>query len=122
MIIVLLRHKKGYTNTILNRSRYIPHCGEVLRKYEKFINSPIQGSAADIIKKAMIEIYREIENQNDIKLLLQVHDELIFEVQESKLELYYPRIKKIMENVFKLKVPLVVEVQYGKNWGQLKNI
>ena len=86
------------------------------------INSPIQGSAADIIKKAMIEIYREIENQNDIKLLLQVHDELIFEVQESKLELYYPRIKKIMENVFKLKVPLVVEVQYGKNWGQLKNI
>ena len=70
----------------------------------------------------MIEIYREIENQNDIKLLLQVHDELIFEVQESKLELYYPRIKKIMENVFKLKVPLVVEVQYGKNWGQLKNI
>ncbi len=119
--------KKGYTNTILNRSRYIPdiNSSEVLKRKaaeRMAINSPIQGSAADIIKKAMIEIYQEIENQNDIKLLLQVHDELIFEVQESKLELYYPRIKKIMENVFKLKVPLVVEVQYGKNWGQLKNI
>lgn len=86
------------------------------------INSPIQGSAADIIKMAMIKISTELKNQTDIKMLLQVHDELIFEVENDRTNYYYQKIKKIMENIIKLKVPLLIEARTGKNWGEMENI
>ena len=124
---IALVEKRGYTKTILGRSRNIPdiNSSEILKRKaaeRMATNSPIQGSAADIIKKAMVEIHQVIKNEADIKLVLQVHDELIFEISQSQLKKYHEIIKKIMENVVKLKVPLVVEAQYGKNWGQLKDI
>lgn len=85
------------------------------------INSPIQGGAADIIKLAMIEVYRLIKNDSEnIKLLLQVHDELIFEIKEDKLDYYLEKIKKAVTEVVELRVPLEVGVSWANNWGDLK--
>jgi DNA polymerase-1 len=78
---------------------------------------PIQGSAADLIKKAMLKIASNLKGQ--AKMLLQVHDELIFEVQENYLAEVSPIIIDCMQNVTKLKVPLIVNIGSGKNWGEL---
>ena len=87
------------------------------------INAPIQGSAADIIKLAMIKIHNEIKINNiDAKMLLQVHDELIFEVENKKREELVNQVKDIMENVHlkykNFSVPLTVDFGFGNNWGQ----
>lgn len=118
----------NYTETMFGRRRFISeiNSNEIMKKKaaeRMAINSPIQGSAADIIKIAMIEIYNKIiKKESDIKMLLQVHDELIFEVTESKVDYYCHKIKEIMENVSTLKVPLLVEISKGKNWGQMKKV
>ena len=116
---------KGYTETITGRRRYVPE----LRNTNKLIqqsgqriavNSPIQGSAADIVKKAMIDVNEEIKKQKlPVKMLLQVHDELIFECpdDESLIKKAVALITDRMEHTFKLNVPLRVSVEYGKNWG-----
>lgn len=123
--------EKNYTETILGRKRMILeiNSSEIMKKKSAeriAINSPIQGSAADIIKLAMIKIFEEIkeinQSESDIKMLLQVHDELIFEIKEDKINYYYPQIKKIMEEAIKLNVPLIAEVYQGKNWGQMEKI
>jgi DNA polymerase-1 len=81
------------------------------------INSPIQGSAADIIKLAMINIHAALKNQNlRSKMILQVHDELVFDVYLPELENVKEIVKYEMENVIKLEVPLLVEMGHGKNW------
>ncbi len=118
----------NYTETMFGRRRFISeiNSNEIMKKKaaeRMAINSPIQGSAADIIKMAMIEIYDKIiKKESDIKMLLQVHDELIFEVNEDKIDYYSNKIKEIMENIITLKVPLLVEISKGKNWGQMKKI
>ncbi len=118
----------NYTETMFGRRRFIPeiNSNEIMKKKaaeRMTINSPIQGSAADIIKMAMIEVYDKIiKKESDIKMLLQVHDELIFEINEDKIDYYSNKIKKIMENITTLKVPLLVEIATGKNWGQMKKI
>ena len=118
----------NYTETMFGRRRFISeiNSNEIMKKKaaeRMAINSPIQGSAADIIKMAMIEIYDKIiKKELDIKMLLQVHDELIFEVNENKVDYYCNKIKEIMENITILKVPLIVEISKGKNWGQMKKI
>ena len=124
---ISIASKKGYTTTMFDRIRPIPeiNSSEIMKKKaaeRMAINSPIQGSAADIIKMAMIKISSEIKNKTDIKMLLQVHDELIFEVENDKVNYYYQKIKEIMENIIKLKVPLLIEAKIGKNWGEMKNI
>ena len=80
---------------------------------------PIQGLSADIMKLAMIKVYEEYKNNPDVRMILQVHDEIIFEVKEELAEKIMPKIKEIMESVYKLKVPLVVEVKSGDNWGEI---
>jgi DNA polymerase-1 len=81
------------------------------------VNAPIQGSAADIIKIAMINIYQKLTTEKwQSKMLLQVHDELVFDVHNSELEKIQPIIKYEMENAFKLNVPLDVELGMGRNW------
>jgi DNA polymerase-1 len=81
------------------------------------VNAPIQGSAADIIKLAMIHIYNRFEKEQfKSKMLLQVHDELVFDVHKDELEIIKPIIKYEMENAFKMAVPLDVEIGLGKNW------
>jgi DNA polymerase-1 len=119
---IKLAREKGYVETIMGRPRNLPDIlsnnGTVRGMAERnAINSPIQGSAADIIKLAMINIYREFNNKKfKSKMILQVHDELIFDVFKPELE----EIKKLvifeMENSVKLDVPLLVEVGVGENW------
>lgn len=83
------------------------------------INMPIQGLAADIMKLAMIRVYEHFKNDDSVKMILQIHDEIIMEVEEGKSEKVSREIKEIMEKVYKLNVPLVVDVKTGKNWGEL---
>jgi len=81
------------------------------------VNAPIQGSAADIIKIAMINIHNRLIKENlETKMLLQVHDELVFDVPKTELQKVKPIIKEEMENAFKLAVPLEVEIGEGTNW------
>ena len=117
-----LARRQGYIETIFGRKRYLPDINSrnsVVRGYAErnAINAPIQGSAADIIKLAMIKIDNELETQNlQTKMLLQVHDELLFESPLEELETAKALIKKEMESAFPTNVPLLVEVGVGDNW------
>ena len=85
------------------------------------LNTPIQGTAADILKKAMVELYDELKNRNlKSKILLQVHDELILNVYDSELDEVKKLVKEVMENTYELKVPLKVEIETGLNWYEAK--
>lgn len=114
--------ENGYVQTVLGRRRYlkdINSANQMVRSgaERNAVNAPIQGSAADIIKIAMINIYNRLTSENwKSKMLLQVHDELVFDVHHSELEKIQPMIKHEMENAFKLEVPLEVEIGLGKNW------
>jgi len=118
------RHQ-GYAITLLGRRRQLPELNSTIpsvrRAAERMaINTPIQGTAADMIKLAMINIFHELKNQKDIHLLLQIHDELIFEIKPDKIKQYSSKIKEIMEQTIKLSVPIIVDQKEGLNWGQLK--
>ncbi|NND16505.1 MAG: DNA polymerase I, partial [Eudoraea sp.] len=112
----------GYVQTVLGRRRYLRdiNAGNAVVRgaAERLaINAPIQGSAADIIKIAMINIHRKIEEQKlKTKMLLQVHDELVFDVHDSELERVQELVKLEMESAYSLEVPLVVDMGTGKNW------
>jgi DNA polymerase-1 len=112
----------GYVQTVLGRRRYLKDINgsnAVVRgaAERNAINAPIQGSAADIIKIAMIDIYRKLEEGNfRTKMLLQVHDELVFDVYKTELEQVSELIKTSMESAYVLKVPLDVEIGMGSNW------
>mgnify|MGYP001131313622 FL=1 len=112
----------GYVATVLGRRRYLKDINSqnaIVRgaAERNAVNAPIQGSAADIIKLAMINIYRRFEQENfKSKMLLQVHDELVFDAHKDELELIKPIIKQEMENAYHLSVPLDVEIGVGKNW------
>ena len=112
----------GYVETILGRRRYLPDIhshNQVVRggAERNAVNAPIQGSAADIIKIAMIRIHNQLQAQKlQTRMLLQVHDELVFDVPKTELELVKPLIKDAMENAFTLAVPLVADLGVGNNW------
>lgn len=117
--------KKGYVTTVMNRRRYlrdINHSNFSRRSFAERMarNTPVQGSAADIIKAAMRAIDRELEKENyRASMLLQVHDELIFEVPQEELEKLSIMVKEKMEGVFPLSVPLKVDLKAGKDWYHL---
>ena len=119
-------YKNGYVLTIMNRKRKIEELNNtnyIIRNQGERIaeNTPIQGSAADILKKAMIDIYEEFEKNNlKSKMILQIHDELIFNVYENEKNEVKSIIKDKMENVYKLNVPLIVDIEEGKNWYDAK--
>ncbi len=119
-------YEKGFVETIGGFRRYVLELrsnNTMVRKSGERIavNSPIQGTAADIIKKAMIEINSRLqETNNSIKMILQVHDELVFEVPDNELKKTASMVKVMMENSYKLEVPLVVETKVGSNWGKMK--
>ena len=119
--IVLAKEKK-YVSTILGRRRYLRDIDSrnyTLRSFAErnAINSPIQGSAADIIKLAMIKISKWISGNNlKSKMIMQVHDELVFDVEKDELDLFKTTVKTLMEGVIKMKIPLSVDIGYGKNW------
>ena len=112
----------GYVQTVLGRRRYLKDINSrnaIVRgaAERNAVNAPIQGSAADIIKIAMINIYNKLEAGNyKTKMLLQVHDELVFDVYKPELETIKTLVKSEMESAFKLDVPLDVEVDTGLNW------
>jgi len=114
----------GYVSTVLGRRRYLKDINNnnaIVRgaAERNAINAPIQGSAADIIKIAMIQIHKLLEEGNyKTKMLLQVHDELVFDMHKEERDTLAPLIKKEMENAFKLSVPLIVDMGYGDNWLQ----
>ncbi len=118
--------KEGYAITMFGRKRSLPeinsNMGMVRKSAERMaINTPIQGSAADLIKIAMVKIGELIAGQEkDIRMILQVHDELIFEIKKDKIPFYKDQIKNIMEGVVKLQVPIIVDENQGNNWGELK--
>lgn len=114
--------RDGYVTTLFGRRRYLPNLKSknfALRSFaaRTAMNSPIQGSAADIIKLAMLRVHAALRDQElKSKLLLQVHDELVLEVPEAELDQVARLLKKEMEQVWELDVPLVVDVYYGRNW------
>ena len=111
-----------FVETILGRRRYLKDINSrngMIRSFAErnAINAPIQGSAADIIKKAMIDVQKEIEKQNlESRMLLQVHDELVFDMKKSEKEILMKIVKEKMEQTITLDVPLVVDMGFGKNW------
>lgn len=119
--------QRGYTTTLFGRRRYLPELkspNPMLRAQAEriAINMPIQGLEADIMKKAMIEVDKWISKNNfqeNVRMLLQIHDELLFEVKEGLVKKVAPEIVKIMESVIKLSVPIIAEAKTGDNWGEL---
>ena len=114
---------KGYAETIIGRRRYIPELNSTDRSTRGFgertaMNTPIQGSAADIINMAMIKIHNELKTGYKTKMILQVHDELLFEVYKNELDPVTDMIKNFMENAWKLNVPINVDIGLGSNWSQ----
>ena len=114
----------GYVETLAGRRLYLPDINArngQLRQYAErtAINAPMQGTAADIIKKAMIALDNWIDQAEfDIRMLMQVHDELVFEVKTDQVEAVKPHIKQLMENAMQLDVPLIVEIGQGANWDE----
>ncbi|OGP55286.1 MAG: DNA polymerase I [Deltaproteobacteria bacterium RBG_13_52_11] len=117
--------KKGYVTTLYNRRRYLPEINSSNRTARQFaertaINTPIQGTAADLIKIAMIRIYRCIKVEGlKAKMIMQVHDELVLEVPDDEVERAERMVKEEMEGVLDMVVPLKVSVERGRNWGQI---
>ncbi len=116
--------QNGYVATLLKRRRYLPNInsenGNLRGEAERAaINTPIQGTAADLIKMAMINIANRFEREHlKTKMLLQVHDELVFEVPKGELPVTSKIIKDEMEGVYRLNIPLKVDINWGTNWGE----
>ena len=120
-IVDLTRHR-GYAETILKRRRYISNINSnnfALRAAGEraAINTPIQGSASDVIKLAMILIHNDDSLKDICKMVIQVHDELVFEVKKNHIEYVSQQIIQHMENCIQFKVPLKVELDSGKTWA-----
>ena len=119
---IAMASERGFVTTILGRIRYMPQIKSSNRQLREFaertsINTPIQGSAADLIKKAMIDIRAALIDRNlASRMILQVHDELVFEVPQAEIDTMKIMVKDKMEHAFKLDVPLKVDVGFGANW------
>ena len=117
-------YTNGYVKTLLNRKRLFDFdSANAMMKaayLREAVNTLFQGSAADLIKLSMIKIYKKYKNNNNMRLLLQIHDELIFEVKEEVIDEICNDLNMIMENIYKLNVPLKVSVAIGNSWQELK--
>lgn len=121
---IAFAREKGYVTTMFGRRRLIPQINDknyvVRQNAERVaINTPLQGTAAEIIKIAMIKIYKKMADMKS-KMVLQVHDELIFDTHKDELEALQPLVKAEMEKAVKLKVPVVVDTGFGNNWLDAK--
>ncbi len=124
--MVSAAHQQGYVTTLLGRRRYLPDINSKNFNQRSFaertaMNTPIQGTAADIIKKAMVDVHNALQREElQSRILLQVHDELVLEVPASEVEQVAKIVKEAMEQSVSLKVPLEVDVNVGKNWADAK--
>jgi DNA polymerase-1 len=122
--IIAQAREQGFVTTLLQRRRYLPdiaHRNRTVREAAErtAINMPFQGSAADLIKLAMVQLHRDIQAEHlPCSMLLQIHDELLFEIPEDAVDDMVPRIKAAMEGVWPLQVPLTVDVGRGTNWAE----
>ena len=120
--VISQAREEGYVETIMKRRRYLPDINSgnaIVRGYAErnAINAPIQGSAADIIKMAMISVHTEMKKKHvKSKMILQVHDELVFDVHNSEEVLIQDLVRKAMEKAVKLSVPMQVELKLADNW------
>jgi DNA polymerase-1 len=119
--------KNGYVKNFVNRIRIVSDINSPNRNLRSFsermaVNMPVQSGSSDIIKKAMVNIWNKIALKEDIKIISQIHDELIFEAQKESIDYWAKSIKEEMENCFKLEVPLVVAVKAGEKWSEMKKI
>jgi len=120
--------KDGFVTTILGRRRYLPEINNKNQGIRQFaqrqaVNTPIQGSASDLIKLAMINIDKEIKlKELPVEMILQIHDELLFEVPVSQLKDFTNLVREKMENVMKLAVPIRVDIKQGRNWLEMEEI
>ncbi|MCD4705214.1 DNA polymerase I, partial [bacterium] len=118
--------RHGFVETLFGRRRYVPEINSSIPMIKAAteriaVNMPIQGTAADLMKIAMIQLDNEIKKISPKSImLLQVHDEVVFEVPNSEIEKVSAKIKEIMENIYQLKVPIKVDVLSGENWGECK--
>jgi DNA polymerase I len=117
--------KTGFSKTLFGRTRQIPEINSPQPNLRNFaertaMNNPMQGAAADLIKLAMIELDRRMAGEFESRMILQVHDELLFEAPEKELPRLKKLVKEVMEGVYKLRVPLVVETKAGPNWRDMK--
>ncbi|MFQ5864296.1 MAG: DNA polymerase, partial [bacterium] len=114
--------QKGYVTTLLNRRRYLPDINSENRSRREFtertaINTPIQGTAADLIKVAMINIWNKLQERGlQTKMIMQVHDELVFEVTKTEVDAVRELVKQEMEEAIELDVPIKVDIGVGPNW------
>ena len=119
-----LAHEQGYVETVFGRRLYLPEINSgngMRRQYAErtAINAPMQGTAADLIKMAMLSVDKWIESDApDVRMIMQVHDELIFEIPQEQVESACESIRNLMNNVAKLRVPLLVDVGIGNNWDE----
>ncbi|RWS46599.1 DNA polymerase I, partial [Arcobacter venerupis] len=117
-------YTNGYVKTLLNRKRLFDfNSANAMLKaayLREAVNTLFQGSAADLIKLSMIQIHKKYKNNDSMRLLLQIHDELILEIKDEFVEEYTRDIKEIMENIYTLNVPLKVSVAIGNSWQELK--
>lgn len=124
--IVADAHQNGYVTTLFGRRRYLPEINSSNYNQRSFaertaMNTPIQGTAADIIKKAMIDVYQALKKQNlRSRILLQVHDELVLEVVETEIETVSQILKQAMQQAVILNVPLTIDINIGENWAKAK--
>jgi DNA polymerase I len=120
-----LARRQGYVTTLLNRRRYLPDILSRNRQIREAaervaINAPMQGSAADIIKIAMLRIHRDLlPAMPGLQMILQIHDELLFELPRDLVPRATPKIKEIMEQAYPLAAPLQVSIGVGPNWQDL---
>jgi len=118
--------QNGYVQTLLGRRRYIPEInssnGQVRMAAERMaINMPVQGTSSDIIKVAMIELHAEMERMGlESKMILQVHDELLFELPQGEVDALTQLVNRIMPEAVKLAVPLKIDVKVGDNWDEME--
>ena len=125
---IALAKDAGFVKTILGRRRYLPEINNKNSSLRGFaerqaVNSPIQGSAADLIKLAMVNIHQALAGMKlKTKMIMQIHDELVFEVPEAELDAVCGLVRDKMENVYKLVVPVKVNIKKGKNWQEMEGV
>jgi DNA polymerase-1 len=116
----------GYVTTLLGRIRYLPELQSHQRSVQSFgeriaVNTPVQGTAADMIKRAMVNLHQRLSDEGSgAAMIIQVHDELVLEIPEDEVEMVATIVCEEMENAIELDVPLVVEVGWGGNWMEAK--
>lgn len=120
----ILAKEQGFVETLFGRRLYLPEIDSrnpMLRQYAErtAINAPMQGTAADIIKRAMLKVDAWLLDENvDVKMIMQVHDELVFEVKTEQIDSAIEKIKTLMNGAAELIVPLIVDVGVGNNWDE----